>query len=193
MQENPLLAPLLERLGHPGRLWKLNELYADLSAANALPRLADDPAIQLYRSNFLIMNALYQLQEEWRGSGWWLQLDSMAIGLQPAGAELRPTTDAPLRDYYLDWDTFWSTDAAEIAHLLETFWLSYAGQRSDEERRRALAELGLAADVDERTLRRRWRELALRHHPDRGGDAATFIRLRLAWERAASGRPTLKE
>ena len=55
-----------------------------------------------------------------------------------------------------------------------TDWYSY-----DPE---ALALFELTADASQETVRRRWRELALQHHPDRGGDAETFIRMRWAWE-----------
>ena len=40
-----------------------------------------------------------------------------------------------------------------------------------------LAQLGLSADADEDDVKRRFRELAKRHHPDAGGDEAAFIRL----------------
>ncbi|ORV10204.1 hypothetical protein AWB94_07760 [Mycolicibacterium canariasense] len=40
-----------------------------------------------------------------------------------------------------------------------------------------LGEVFTVADV-----RRAWRRYAARHHPDQGGDAATFTRGRLAYE-----------
>lgn len=45
------------------------------------------------------------------------------------------------------------------------------------------ALLGVVADVDEDELRRVWRKLALEHHPDRAGDAATpmFQRISVAY------------
>lgn len=39
------------------------------------------------------------------------------------------------------------------------------------------------APLDQATAKRAYRALARTHHPDRGGDAATFHRLRLAYER----------
>jgi curved DNA-binding protein CbpA len=46
--------------------------------------------------------------------------------------------------------------------------------RARETRRHALAVLGLCEASDDESVRCRYRELALEHHPDRGGDAARF-------------------
>ena len=46
-----------------------------------------------------------------------------------------------------------------------------------------LALLGLPPDADERDVKCRFRELAKKHHPDKGGDAASFIELMNAYER----------
>lgn len=43
--------------------------------------------------------------------------------------------------------------------------------------RRLLAQLDLADDADEDAVKKRFRELALKHHPDRGGDPERFIQL----------------
>jgi hypothetical protein len=45
-----------------------------------------------------------------------------------------------------------------------------------------LTVLGLTAPFTVTQLRRAWRSYASRHHPDQGGDAATFARGRSAYE-----------
>jgi len=50
--------------------------------------------------------------------------------------------------------------------------------------REHLRVLGLPCPCSVDVLKRRWRELALRHHPDRGGDVAEFIRVKVAYEGA---------
>jgi hypothetical protein len=40
-----------------------------------------------------------------------------------------------------------------------------------------LAQLGLPADADSQAIKKRFRELALRYHPDTGGDNDRFIEL----------------
>ena len=74
---------------------------------------------------------------------------------------------------------FWQTDRAEVEALLNRFWRAYDGEGHKAE---ALALFELNEGVSQEALRRRWRELALQHHPDRGGNAETFIRIRWAWE-----------
>ena len=50
------------------------------------------------------------------------------------------------------------------------------------EHRTALAVLGLSGDVDLALVKRRFRTLARDHHPDHGGDPATFQDLHTAYE-----------
>ncbi len=69
--------------------------------------------------------------------------------------------------------------------LLGSFWRAC---ERDEHRAEALTLFALPTEAGPDTIRRRWRELALQHHPDRGGDADTFIRLRWAWEHLKSAK-----
>ena len=181
-RSNPLLAPLLTLLRQASGSYKVHELLAELRRQEAIPPLPGDEQLQLFRLNFLIMNALYQLQAELHGEGWWLMISTLDIRLEPLatreGACALAQGEA-LRSYYLDWQVFWQTDREEVEALLNRFWRAYdgAGHRAE-----ALALFELTADASQETVRRRWRELALQHHPDRGGDAETFIRMRWAWE-----------
>ena len=51
-----------------------------------------------------------------------------------------------------------------------------------------LSVLGLGEVHTEADLNRAWRRYAARHHPDRGGDAVTFTRGRLAYEELLARR-----
>ncbi|QNF17169.1 molecular chaperone [Aeromonas jandaei] len=180
---NPLIAPLLALLQRADGSYKVHELMAALRLQGAIPLLADDEQLQLFRLNFLIMNALYQLQAELYEEGWWLVISTLDIRLEPlasnadAGSAL--VRGEALRSYYLDWQVFWQTGRAEVEALLASFWRCYEGE---EHKGEALALFGLDEGASQETIRRRWRELALAHHPDRGGDAETFIRIRWGWE-----------
>lgn len=178
---NPLLAPLLALLRQASGSYKVHELLAELRRQELIPPLPGDEQ-QLFRLNFLIMNALYQLQAELHDEGWWLLISTLDIRLEPLAP--RNTASAlaqgeALRSYYLDWQVFWQTDREEVEALLGSFWRAYA---RDEHRAEALTLFALPTGAEPDAIRRRWRELALQHHPDRGGDADTFIRLRWAWE-----------
>lgn len=180
---NPLLAPLLALLQQASGSYKVHELLAELRRQGAIPTLSEDEQLQLFRVNFLIMNALYQLQEELYEEGWWLVISTLDIRLEARAGkstdEKAMAHNHSLRDYYCDWQVFWQTDRKEVEALLNRFW---QGLNGEENRREALALFGLAADATRETIRQRWRVLALRHHPDRGGDAEAFMRIRWAWE-----------
>ncbi|MEX0869774.1 MAG: J domain-containing protein [Nitriliruptoraceae bacterium] len=76
------------------------------------------------------------------------------------------------------------------------------GRQLDEIRTRndALRELGVAPDATADEIKQVYRDLARRHHPDRGGDPATFRRVHAAYDvlsstpaaspRMARGRPS---
>jgi len=64
-----------------------------------------------------------------------------------------------------------------------TLWQSKANPaRSLVERQRALAVLGLSANATPQQIKRRYRTLAKRHHPDRGGDRQQMQRIIEAYE-----------
>ena len=180
---NPLIAPLLVLLQQAAGSYKVHELMAALRQQGAIPRLADDEQLQLFRVNFLIMNALYQLQAELYEEGWWLVISTLDIRLEPLAGNQEANhgfaLSENLRSYYLDWQVFWQTDRAEVEALLNRFWRAYDGEGHKAE---ALALFELNEGASQEAIRRRWRELALQHHPDRGGNAETFVRIRWAWE-----------
>ena len=188
-RSNPLLAPLLTLLRQASGSYKVHELLAALRQQGAIPTLAGDEQLQLFRVNFLIMNALYQLQAELHDAGWWLVISSLDIRLEPLAVATdtrqRLALGQSLRNYYLDWQVFWQTDREEVQALLGIFWRVC---ERDEHRAEALTLFALPTGAQPDTIRRRWRELALQHHPDRGGDADTFIHLRWAWEHLKSAK-----
>ena len=57
--------------------------------------------------------------------------------------------------------------APAVDALLAAFWVRF--QRRDQ-RAAALMELGLSDPVDDATIKRTYRQLVMRHHPDRGGE-----------------------
>lgn len=83
----------------------------------------------------------------------------------------------PLRDYYLDLQHLDDTGAADVTALLEAFW---QGMTRTDQRAEALQVLGLSDPVDDVRIQRRYRELVMRHHPDRGGETAQLQLLNTA-------------
>jgi hypothetical protein len=143
----------------------------------------------LFQAHFLLFNALYRLRDRLADANpsWQLEIHALCIALRPsdksqsaralvAGAQALTPAD-PLRAYYLDINQLAATDCEQIAELLGDFWMRYFALES---RAAALAVLGLADPVDRQEVRRRYRELAMRLHPDRGGTAEAFQRLQSA-------------
>lgn len=64
--------------------------------------------------------------------------------------------------------TLWRSNANPARHLLQ--------------RQQALAVLGLPANATPEQIKRRYRQLAKRYHPDRGGDPRQMQRIIAAYE-----------
>ena len=72
-------------------------------------------------------------------------------------------------------------DALRIS--ARTLWRSRANPaRSLIERQQALAVLGLSPNATPQQIKRRYRALAKRYHPDRGGDRQQMQRIIAAYE-----------
>jgi DnaJ-domain-containing protein 1 len=66
---------------------------------------------------------------------------------------------------------------------VKTLWLNNANPaRSILQRQQALAVLGLPPNATAQQIKRRYRALAKRHHPDRGGDPRQMQRIIAAYE-----------
>jgi DnaJ-domain-containing protein 1 len=83
-----------------------------------------------------------------------------------------------LREYYLNWENFGQTEGG-VEKLIASFWTLFGGS---EQRQTALKLLGLDQSASEQQIKRRYRVLAARHHPDKGGDEIRFIEIRQAYE-----------
>ena len=189
--QNPLLAPILAQLLAADPVYKLHELMQRLANQDCLPDWETTAEIQLFRTNFLLMNGLYQLQQQLLECGTWLHVAPLALHLVPisVGNSWLQQVD-PLRDYYLDWRNCFVTTQQDIETLLHDFWRRYSAQPalSAQMRCQALATLGLTDTATYPMIRQRWKQLALQHHPDRQGDALQFMAIRLAWEQLRDTR-----
>jgi hypothetical protein len=156
----------------------------------------------LFRKHFLVMNALYRLQSILWEEGVYLQISALHIALQSCPQPSSPLESSPpesnseprsglpnqageqsIRDYYLDWREFEQADSASVEQLLDGFWQRYfnADKRLD-----ALALFALDETCSWSEIRNAYRRQAALHHPDRGGDAEQFCRVRDAYELLAS-------
>ncbi|MDA0144273.1 DnaJ domain-containing protein [Vibrio toranzoniae] len=185
--ENPLLWPILEVLKQQPSGWKVHTLAAHLNDLGLVPVLDPVPEKELFKKNFLIMNALYQLQDTLYPDSW-LQVQAMDIELMNGryhGSTHTIDLEDPLRDYYVNWLNY-EADEGEVKRLLNEFWTRYkkfvGGSETDMDRSNALSLFELPLDATQQDIRKRWRRLALRWHPDRDeGNTSKFQALCEAW------------
>lgn len=185
--ENPLLWPIMEELKKKPSGWKVHTLASHLMELGFIPELDPCADKDLFKRNFLIMNALYQLQETLYPDNW-LQVQAMDIILMPQSQVFGHEVDHhdPLRDYYLDWQNY-EAQEGEIKRLLNEFWTRYREfvggvDCQDMTSTKALSLFQLPADASASEIRKTWRKLALKWHPDRdNGDSDRFRVLCEAW------------
>lgn len=169
----PILDEIFSVLSN-GEHYKVHTLAAHLQTVELLEQLDDDPNQDLFKRNFVLMNSLYSLQSELIEDDIYLHVDSMDIYLADKGQA--PELNTPLRSYYLDWQNY-HTDNEEIEALLDSFWQRFASSQAisrkvlDDAAFTSLCQQWqLSQPLEEKTLRRRWRQLALKYHPDKGSD-----------------------
>ncbi len=184
IKENPLVPAVLQVLRMADRRLAIHELLHELKQVSNIPSLDDDVQLALFKLNWLMMNALYQLQSELLDEGYYLTISTLNIYLEPLqssdhnGVEQQLRIE-PLRDYYLDWTHFSDTTKEEVQALLEGVWQEYI---SGDEQDKAYRVLGLEVDASLQMIRKTYRKLAGQYHPDKGGDGVRFMEIRQAYE-----------
>ncbi|GGI70528.1 DNA-J related domain-containing protein [Shewanella gelidii] len=191
--DNPLMWPLLSVLQESNKSWKVHHLAAELQNKGLISDLDSNPEKNLFKRNFLLMNALYELQEVLQPKQW-LQVRAMDIFIchvTPSNTELLLAQEASLREYYLDWNNY-DTSANVVRELLDSFWSNYQSYIGVNpklmNKQKALRTFELEETASNRDVRRQWRKLALKWHPDRHqGNAEKFREICQAWQTLKGG------
>ncbi|MCF6282860.1 MAG: DnaJ domain-containing protein [Candidatus Polarisedimenticolaceae bacterium] len=184
MSENPLKPAILAILKTTEGELSEYQLIRQLEAEQApFPVTEESADLALFQKHFIIMNALYQLQQSLLEDGFYLAISPLSIQLQciRSSDKVLPadSADGKLRDYYLDWSQLATTSASDVDELLNGFWQRYL---AIDKKTDALITLGLEDDVAWISVQQSYRRLVAQHHPDRGGDHKEFIAIREAYE-----------
>ncbi|WP_263146458.1 DNA-J related domain-containing protein [Pseudomonas sp. RIT-PI-AD] len=149
-----------------------------------IPHCGLDDKLVLFRTHFLLFNALYRLRDRLWGEGRaHLSISPLCVRLlpfQPGTANLSERD--PLRDYYLDLRHLRETSERDVEKLMESFWSRMQG---GDEKQAALALFELderSRRLDLTLIKQRYRQLVSLHHPDRGGSTARLQSINLAME-----------
>lgn len=149
--------------------------------------------LSIYQKLFITQSALCELSIDYElTSSFELVLTPVAVYLvsvadqderdsSSESNELRNDLDrlTPNFEFFSDQNNFFGTTADDVQRLLGNFWKRFERFSGRDQ---ALLVFGLDEDADQREIKVRYKELASVHHPDRGGDAKEFIRLREAYE-----------
>ena len=176
-----LVADILQQ--HPQGLSEY-ELLGKLRELDALPdeTLTATSHLELFQVHFLLFHVLYQLRDEyWKQQKAHLEISPLKIQFLPYRKATTDLSEAdPVKEYYQDLSNLEQTDSDDVIELLSRFWMRMEG---GEQRRQALQTLGLDDGADFATIKKRYRELAMQHHPDRGGEAGKLQEMNaaMAW------------
>jgi len=186
MKKNPLIAPVsLIVKANPQGISEFDLIQCLQAQCDFIPGDFSGDSLSLFRTHFLLFNALYQLQVLWlENEQLYLQVDALSIRAFPAGAGdeqrgLSAAGDAKLRAYYLDLNRLVETQKEDVESLLTQFWEKYT---SSDQRIEALSVLGLSESVSFKEIKQQYRRKAMACHPDRGGDKETLQQLNAAME-----------
>ena len=187
-QKNHLIEPLkclLETAQQPVSEY---EVLQQLQQLGWLQPIDTRDTLSLYGAHFLIYNGLYQLREYYSARGTALEISALSIQLINCKNVDKPFVSTQLesealREYYLDWSNLDEASDASVSALLDSFWQGFVSNDDYNDALRVLAIDSSLADepINYVYIKKRYRQLAMKHHPDRGGDAATFQRIQSAF------------
>lgn len=157
------------------------DLIRKLQASDHLPDCSFHDYLPLFRLHFVVYHTLYRLRNRlWKEEKGHLEISALNIALRPykPGKSSLAEPD-PLSEYYLNLDNLENTKESDVITLLSHFWDKFhAGER----RQLALTVMELEEPVDFPTIKRQYRRLAKRHHPDHGGDKRRLQQVNEAME-----------
>lgn len=180
-----LLMPILRVLKKCESSMSEHELITQLKPyLNTLVDQSLPASLALFQSHFLVMNALYQLQQEMVEENLYLHISALEICLSPMDSAaidsaININTDDSLRDYYLDFNHFKTTSHEDVEQLINGFWKRYL---TEDKKSEAYNVLGLAVNASKDEVQKAYRRLAGNHHPDKGGDSERFMAIREAYD-----------
>jgi DnaJ-domain-containing protein 1 len=145
-----------------------------------------DPLL-LFQHHFMLMHVLYRLQQASDQTTRRLAISPLRIQWQlaAAGEGNAVRVDPSLGAYYLDFTNLAKEDGGSVQSLLDGFWRRLLGEDHSTD---ALAILGLTESASFADIKSRYRALANEHHPDKGGNSASFGRIQDAYETLKSQR-----
>lgn len=146
-----------------------------------------DP-LSLFQTHFLVFHCLYRLQAAWRSEqSADLSIHTLSIHRLPwQPAESLPQQIDPLAAYYLDLNELTATSGEDVEQLLQSFWQKMGkapvGADQSMSYQQACQLLELEPPLPPAgLLKRQYRRLIHRHHPDKGGSLVMMQNVKKAY------------
>jgi hypothetical protein len=197
MRKNHLIEPLQCMLEAATVPLSEYELISQLQEQEWLARIDSANTVSLYSAHFLVYNALFQLHSYYVDRHQCLTISALVISLddmntrdddsgrQSKGLEVDSRYNqadiASLRDYYLDWDNLENATKDSVDELLNGFWDRFV---SNDDYTNALTILQLSnvrEAIGLQQVKMAYQRLAMKYHPDRGGNVEQFQRINWAF------------
>lgn len=141
--------------------------------------LLSSDSLVMFRIHFIVFHALYRLRDRVRQQALNdIDLNPVCIQLQQYRSNESALVEYDaLYEYYMDADNLVNTGSEDVDEMLQRFWLRLD---NSERRAEALKELELKDPVSDDVIRKQYRRLAMKHHPDRGGEREKLQRINAA-------------
>jgi len=85
----------------------------------------------------------------------------------------------PLALYYLDISNLITSTEQSVDEYLNRFWVEFL---NPQQKQKALNTLGCSTESTPQEIKKSYRQLAMQHHPDRGGNAHQFHQVQEAYD-----------
>jgi len=193
MYSNPIALVILSKLKDTDESFSLYKLIQILEKSGYDLIQTDieiSNEVSLFRKNFIVMNALYELKDDLANSGYRLFISPLKIQLIADNNKQQILADdqsemIELSEYYLNWDNYNLTDHAEVEALLNDFWVQFSkfenNKYENDKRLSSLQVLGLKSSASWEDIQQTYRQLVKVYHPDKGGNSHKFIEIRQAF------------
>lgn len=141
---------------------------------------------QLYPVHFLLFHVLYRLRDQLAREGECVNISPLRLSIcelaMGAVSTSMPESADPLREFYLDLSQYFLSEKT-IQEMMDNFWvgntLSRPGHLEATEAGKVLGFDKLPEQFS--TVKKRFRKLVMRAHPDRGGDTREVQELNQAF------------
>jgi len=199
LQESPVALAIMSVLKNTQTVLSLYDLIKHIEELGLV--FFDDAEnvsneILLFRKNFIVMNALYQIQADINNTGYSLYISSLKIllysdlssknDLSLTDIEDSKRVDVSLSAYYLNWNNYDSVDQQAVDQLLNSFWTKYQKYNqidsNQDKRSCALQILGVESSASWKDIQQAYRQKITLCHPDKGGTSHQFIEIREAFQ-----------